>query len=382
MTLFGVCSPQNRRFQLTPRTRQGTFDRARAWGIPRENMSTQNRRRPPRNWAVAFAFGVILAGGFPRSASALLIIDPTSPTFGNANGNTSAPAGAYSDFQYWSNYFPGGAYIGNGYFMSALHVFTPGDQTTFNGVTYNTTSKVLLHAPGNAGIHTDIWIWKVDGTPAVPSSSIITSTPTAGEEVLIVAGGAGRRSTPTYWDVTYNNPGADVWTETPTAPTAEAKGFFADGVGGKRWGTNKVALSNVSLEFDTSYITEGFATEFSLIDSTPWEAQGSNGDSGGPIYVKRGGQWYLAGFTEAIGSIQNGEPANFFDGQPTAAPYPGIFYYTNPDFPGQVMGSATYFSDLSAYQDQLLAFGVPLPEPATATGLLLFTAYAALARRR
>ena len=76
--------------------------------------------------------------------------------------------------------------------------------------------------------------------------------------------------------------------------------------------------------------------------------------------MKRGGQWVLTGLMHSI---------SLFEGQPDAPAYAGIYAYTHPSAPGQVFSSLTYISDLSDYTDQLVDFGVSVPEPTAAAGL-------------
>ena len=81
---------------------------------------------------------------------------------------------------------------------------------------------------------------------------------------------------------------------------------FGNGPGGngtKRWGTNRGVGQNTYIVDMGGTVgvrdSECFITEFDLSD-TPYEAGAAQFDSGGPVFIERNGDWYLAGTTILI----------------------------------------------------------------------------------
>jgi len=272
--------------------------------------------------------------------------------------NTSAPA----DDPGWNNVsFRGNGtavYLGNGWVLTANH--TTGGSMTFGGQTYTEVpgTAFLLTNNGVAGktATTDLKMFQIDGIPAgLPTLSIAATTPTAGTAVTMI--GAGRdRGAFTQWSV---NTSTSPWTWTEVASGGNAGGYKTLSTRALRWGTNNVSGTGDWIFFDNRDVLT-MQTTFDFADGTS-EAQAVVGDSGGPVFVKNGGQWELAGIMVTVGA---------FSGQPS---------------PGQtaVFGNLTYMADLSFYRDQIVAV-VPEPDAATLTGVALAAgvAWGALGRRR
>lgn len=308
-------------------------------------------------------------------AHGLLVIDPAALT--TAPNTTSAPGGAYADFGYWNNMLGIHTYLGNGYLLSAHHVGALPTSINILGNAYNRIDQRRLTDPADPTTLTDLWVWKIDGPsplPSLPTILPILSDPVAGETTLLIGDGLSRANGPTFWDITFNpEDDDDVWTVITDENAADAKGFLpAAGSHQKRWGANLVHDADSDIEFDNGLLTRGYTTDFSLTNATEFEAQATNDDSAGPVFVKRNGVWMLTGLMLAVGAFEN---------QPNTPGVAGIYSYLHPTRPGEEFANTTQISDLSEYTDQLAAFGVTVPEPAGITaGALL--AMGLLARRR
>ncbi len=313
-------------------------------------------------WNVAIVLLGLLISSQPSLG--LVIIDPTSPTYGSPTGNTSAPVG----FPYWSNIYGNRIHVGNGYYLTTNHSGLPGG-FSWTQLKYSDGSPIDSDIEAGTGV--------VEAHPVVP---IITSPVTQDEALLIVGDGRRRENDLTYWDITYvagdgGGSGNDVWTETAVPGDAEAAGFKVTG-SGKRWGTNEVAVTSVDVEFSgPTRMTRMFASSFTASGGTEWEAQGTNNDSDGVAFVFRDGQWQLAGLIHAVGGIdESADPDELigFDNHPggDSSLLAALISYESSALNDDPLGtytSATFFSDLSFYNDQLaaLGFGFALPEPAT-----------------
>lgn len=307
-------------------------------------------------------------------ARGLIVMDPANLSI--APTNTTAPGGAYADFGYWNNMLGAHTYLGNGYLLSAHHVGALPATINIQGNSYDRIDQRRLTDPGDPAKLTDLWVWKIGGAsplPSLPTVLPIFTDPVAGEKTLLIGDGFSRANGPTFWDITAN-PGDDddVWTVVTDQGVADASGFLtAAGSEQKRWGTNLVYDADNDFEINGS-LTRGYMTNFSLTSATEFEAQATNADSAGPVFVKRDGVWMLTGLMHVV---------SMFDGQPDSPSHPGIYSYVDPSMPGMVQSSQTGISDLSEYVDQLSAFGVTVPEPTGfAAGAVL--AMGLLARRR
>jgi hypothetical protein len=199
-------------------------------------------------------------------------------------------------------------------------------------------------------------MFQINGIPAgLPTLAIASTTPAAGTAMTMIGGGRDRGAF-TEWNV---NTGTTpwVWTEVPSG--GNFAGYKTVSSRALRWGTNSVSGTGSWIFFDNRDVLT-METTFDAANGTS-EAQAVFGDSGGPVFVKNGGQWELAGIISTVDA---------FSGQPS---------------PGQtaVFGNVTYMADLSFYHDQIVAV-VPEPGAATLEGVALAAAAAwgALGRRR
>jgi len=365
----------------TSRANAGRPARTRA-AIPQDTDSPRplaraDRARPAgaASWRKLMLTALVLIAATllpTEPAHALVIIDPDASNFGSGTGNTSAPAG----FPYWANIFGNRIHVGNGFYIKTTH--------TGSGSNSGLDLDILKFEKGSstesdlrAGTGTDF------GHDVVP---IITSPVSVGEELLIVGNGE-RRGSQTTWDITFNaGANNDVWSDPSTDGTPEASGFKTKDSGTNRWGTNKVADTGLVVTI-SGRDTHMFATSFSLTDATEWEAQGSAWDSDGVAFVNRNGQWRLAGIMHAIAGIDESQNPIAYSPLENLPSFDALLSYQNPGgTDGDVAGnfsSATFFSDLSFYNDQLLdlGFAFALPEPGSATCLAILLP-ALLHRRR
>ena len=107
-----------------------------------------------------------------------------------------------------------------------------------------------------------------------------------------------------------------------------------------RWGTNQVAETLLTV-LDTQSFTTTF-TDPADPSATADEAAGANGDSGGAVFIKASGSWYLAGTIFAISEYE-GQPSNT-----------------------SLYGNKTYAAALTFYRDDILA---AIQQPSCSDGL-------------
>ena len=301
-----------------------------------------------RRLFVALFFATLAGATEPARA---VIIQTVSGT-----DNTTAPA----DDPGWGNVsFRGNGtavYLGNSWVLTANH--TTDGTMTFNGQTYSEVpgSAFLLTNNGAAGktATTDLKLLQINGDPGLPTLPIANSTPANNTPVTMI--GAGRdRGAFTQWTV---DTGTTPWGWTEVSSGGNFAGYQSLSTRALRWGTNTVSGTGEWIFFDSRDVLTT-ATTFDFADGTS-EAQAVVGDSGGPVFVKNGGQWELAGIMVAVAA---------FSGQPS----PGLT---------AVFGNVTYMADLSFYREQIVTV-VPEPGGATLAGVALAACAAwAVIRRR
>lgn len=250
--------------------------------------------------------------------------------------NTTAPAddpGWYRHPEPANNV--SGIYMGNQWMLTATHVGVPG-QVNLNGTTYKVVpnSAITLTNPTTAAgaalsVDSDLRMYRLapdEATGLAPEDldddigsdphgtglvSIATSTPSLNTVVTMI--GSGDRRV-----VNTNHPdGHFTWNKTETH-----HGFQAnpqqDDQRLKTWGQNRInssallqgprpSLTTVVVEVPTGQPRDIIGQvmrfdndQYGGAAGLPFEAAGWNNDSGGPVFVKEGGEWKLSGLMHAI----------------------------------------------------------------------------------
>jgi hypothetical protein len=248
------------------------------------------------------ALGLCLA--WPSRA---VIID-----LGDGTGNTSAPG----DDPGWANVgttTTGGLtaiYVGYGWILTAYHVGL-GD-VVLEGDTYEAVAGSYVRLENESGPPPDLGVFRIDPKPNLPVLPIRASTPSTTTAVVMIGNGRNRGSA-TSWPYSWGPYHGYEW-----------------GVGkSMRWGINAVEGSG------TISYTESFYTYFTDSGGTTDEAQAANGDSGGPVFIKNGSVWELAGVMFAVAEYEN-QPAEL-----------------------ALYGNLTYAADLASYRDQIIELTRP-----------------------
>ena len=231
-------------------------------------------------------------------------------------------------------------YIGNGWVLSAAHVGQ--SPVTFSGVTYPDVpnSLVQLQQPGVA--LSDFILFRLATRPPLPPLVLSDAPPGLGNNVTMIGNAWDRATGQTCWN--------SSWAEVSCNPLATYRGYKSAGPYRVRWGQNLVTSVGTNVQYG-SWSTRGFQVQFDQ-SGVQYEAQAVPGDSGGAVFLKRNGQWQLAGVMFAV---------TIFQGQD---------YYHSA-----VFGQSTYSTDISYYRSQIDAI-IDVPQvpalPWTATVVILF----------
>ncbi len=231
------------------------------------------------------------------------------------------------DFPWWEHVTqrryegPSVIYLGNGFALTARHVgmgevFLRGEIVP----PVAGSKRTLLNANGTPA---DAMLFEValpEGLRDLPLLPIAREGPRPGEEVLLIGFGRQREKV------------VEVTTDGPSE-----FGFSWTEKGSKRWGTNRVASIDETL-YQGSWTTHSFALVFdppTTPATTPFEAQAAVGDSGGAVFVKRDGEWLLAGMMTSVTGFSR-------------APARTSMY-----------GDSTYAADLASYRGEILHWSRP-----------------------
>ncbi len=231
------------------------------------------------------------------------------------------------DFPYWDHVTqrryegPSVVYLGNGFALTARHVgmgeiFLRGEIVP----PVASSKRTLLNANGTPA---DAMLFEValpERFEDLPLLPIATEGPRLGEEVLLIGFGRGRENV------------VEVATDGPSE-----FGFSWAEKGSKRWGTNRISSVDETL-YQGSWTTHSVSVVFdppSSDKATRHEAQAAIGDSGGAVFVKRDGQWLLAGMMTSVTG------------------------YTRAPARTSMYGDTTYAADLSTYRGEILHWARP-----------------------
>ena len=257
----------------------------------------------------------------PLFACILAFVPAVVITSGDGSGNVTPP----SDDPGFANVGVKGdsaVYLGGGWALTAKH--SGAGDVTLGGVRYSLVPDSAIQIPTDETTLSDLSLFRLQPLPPLPALTIAEAPASVGEAVVMIGNGNNRASAKTYWDAS--------WNEVAAGEPFFHAGFLYGSGRTIRWGSNAVSRIGLSLSGPGSLSRE-FEMQF---DDLPDEAQAVNGDSGGAIFAKRGGQWELLGIMNFVSHV---------GGAPSAS---------------AVFGARSYAMDLSFYRDRILEHtGVP-----------------------
>ena len=216
---------------------------------------------------------------------------------GDGTGNTQPPADDPGWYSVGNQAGATAVYLGEGWVITANHVSNA--NPVFAGVSYTMVPGSVQQLQGPGGGLADLKIFRVNPFPPLPALALLPGPPPVNSEVVMIGRGRDRGAAASWNGFT---------------------GWYHGSTATMRWGTNRVSAANLDV-----LSTRAFEMIFSQTGGTSFEAQAATGDSGGAVFVKSGGVWYLAGILFAVGPYQN-QPSNM-----------------------ALFGNATYAAQLSAY---------------------------------
>jgi autotransporter-associated beta strand protein len=296
-----------------------------------------------RQWAPAVYLALAVFGLSVPSARAVIIAG------GDGTGNAAAPADSSGDPGWanvgtWTLGTNGGVYLGDGWVLTASHVYRTDHQITFGGVAYQHDGagyhQLHYSAFPYQGQPSDLVMFKILAPPALPTLTINSSSNSVLNNATVRAIGSGRnrQAGMTYWDAS--------WNEVPEGQETYS-GFKYSTSGpaySKRWGDNRlVSSSAVPLQYSLyqggpTLTTAALQTSFDNPGVGNNEFQAAEGDSGGGVFYKRSsGNWELLGVMLTVTGV----------GTPD--------HYAQFGFDRAVFGDTTYFADLRQYRTEINA---------------------------
>jgi len=254
-----------------------------------------------RGFLMKIAIGVWVAAGPACMAHAVVI----------AGGDGTANASAPKDDPGWANVGTlnqlSVVYLGDRWVLTASHVGF--GEVTLGGRIYDAVPRSIVRLPGPGGKRSELILFRLAKDPELPPLEIISTTPRVGDPVVMI--GHGRQRERPYTDP---KGGYEGWmTILPTV---------------MRWGTNRI--SNVS---HTVMNTRAASVRFDPPGSAgadESEAQVTEGDSGGAVFIRTAEGWRLAGILIAA------------SWQPTQERFSVVF------------SNGSFFALLSPYRDEIV----------------------------
>ena len=231
--------------------------------------------------------------------------------------NLVAPA----DDPGWANVGQHGAaatvYLENRWAITANHNNRV-DHVVINGesLPVERGSEIVLQNPSETELSplTDLRLVRLAFAPELPQIAIADQPPQRGDDVILIGRGRDRADELTHWNVDADN---GFWIET-TDSNSDLSGFKLLTTQKKRWGTNTV-VDPTRVQSDDYFVlgdrlvrqgsvdVVSIATQFDEDYSMPSESQGTRGDSGGGLFVKRNDVWELAGIMFTVTGLE-GQP--------------------------------------------------------------------------
>ena len=208
-------------------------------------------------------------------------------------------------------------YLGQGWIISAAHVGE--GQVSIGGITDPPLpgSRVILIYSELESRQSDLALFRIDPFPAELPTLPIRSLPVSiGTHVLMIGHGFERGEPISVF-----------------RPASIRDGYQWSTVKRLTWGRNEISGTRLEIRLG-SKTTRSFKTNFSR-HGLRNEGQATNGDSGGPIFIKNEGTWELAGVMFGVAGLPK-QGANT-----------------------SIYGDVTYSSDLSYYREQILEIVTP-----------------------
>ncbi len=253
---------------------------------------------------------------------------------GDGTGNASAPSPdpGFSRLAIVAGL--SGVYLGKGWILTAGHVLTAArNQKRFDvsldGASYRLLPETAV--PLSRGSEpADLVLVRIADGPERPVPEIAARTPARGAQLFLAGNGPRREAAASCWNaagqpVAKPGPGARcgfAWVQKRKEDDPP--------MNAAHWGRNVVAEGTAIFPGPKGTRTPVFGTVFRppAVGAGPDEAQAGVGDSGGPVFVKDGDGWRLAG-------VMLGASSQL----PRASVY----------------GDQTFIADLSQYRESLLA---------------------------
>ena len=225
---------------------------------------------------------------------------------GDGTGNTTPPADDPGFTHAGILSTNSAVYLGDGWVLTANHVTT--GPVTILGVTHQVVPGTAVQLTYTPGVPTDLKLFRLVSDPGLETLEIASSPPPV-NGLVTLAGNGRDRGAATSWM------GFSGWSWLPAKTL--------------RWGINRVTQLNQVIVLGGSTVR---AMSFDFDAGAPGdEAVGTNGDSGGPVFVGGAANGKLAGLIFAISSFTN---------QPGST---------------SLFGNSTLAADLSYYRSAILA---------------------------